>query len=200
MSDHYYSEKPTVESDRKTWEFELKGYNFTFQSDKGVFSKNEVDFGSRILIENFIPPTIDGNFLDVGCGYGPIGLSLAKHFNRHVDMIDVNERAVELAKDNAVKNSINNVTIFQSNLFSNIDEKRQYAAIITNPPIRAGKKVVHAIFETSYHHLVNDGELWIVIQKKQGAPSTIDKLKELYSEVEVVDKKKGYFIIKAKKS
>lgn len=200
MNDHYYSEKPTVESDRKTWEFELKGYNFTFQSDKGVFSKNEVDFGSRILIEGFIPPAIDGDFLDVGCGYGPIGLSLAKHFNRHVDMIDVNERAVELAKDNALKNSINNVTIFQSNLFSNIDEKRQYAAIITNPPIRAGKKVVHEIFETSYHHLVNDGELWVVIQKKQGAPSAIDKLKELYSEVEVVGKKKGYFIIKAKKS
>lgn len=200
MSNHYYSEKPTVESDRKKWSFMLKGHNFTFQSDRGVFSKNEVDFGSRLLIDSFSLSEVDGDILDVGCGYGPIGLSVAKHYDRRVDMIDINERAVELTKDNAALNSIENVNVFQSNLFEKIDEDRKYATILTNPPIRAGKVVVHSIFKESFKHLVNQGELWIVIQKKQGAPSTIDLLEELFSEVEVVVKKKGYYIIKAKKS
>lgn len=199
MSDHYYSEKPTVQSERKTWSFSLKGHLFTFQSDRGVFSKNEVDFGSRLLIEAFDLPGIEGDFLDVGCGYGPIGLSIAKYFNRHVDMIDINERAVELAKENAELNKVENVKILQSNLFENIQDDQVYAAILTNPPIRAGKKVVHQIFEKSYDHLSDGGELWVVIQKKQGAPSTIDKLNEMFSEVDVVEKKKGYYIIKAKK-
>ncbi|MCM3164476.1 class I SAM-dependent methyltransferase [Metabacillus litoralis] len=200
MSNHYYSEKPTVESDRKTWTFQLKDFLFTFQSDRGVFSKNEVDFGSRLLIESFLPPDVSGDFLDVGCGYGPIGLSLAKSFNRQVDMIDINERAIELAKDNAALNKVENVNIFQSNQFENISEYRKYAAVLTNPPIRAGKQVVHSIFEKSFDHLVHEGELWIVIQKKQGAPSAMDKLNEMFNEVEVVEKKKGYYIIKAKKS
>lgn len=199
MSEHYYSQKPTVHSARKTWEFILKGHLFTFQSDRGVFSKNEVDFGSRLLIETFILPDIQGDILDVGCGYGPVGLSMAKHYNRHVDMIDINERAIELAIDNAALNKVENVTIFQSDLFQKIDAERKYMAILTNPPIRAGKKVVHSIFEESYSHLVDGGELWVVIQKKQGAPSAIDKLNERFAEVEVVDKKKGYYIIKAKK-
>ncbi|MGM7724574.1 class I SAM-dependent methyltransferase [uncultured Metabacillus sp.] len=199
MSEHYYSQKPNVESDRKKWEYTLKGHLFTFESDRGVFSKNEVDFGSRLLIETFACPDLEGDVLDVGCGYGPVGLSIAKHYDRHVDMIDVNERAIELAIDNAARNSITNVNIFQSDLFEKIDKDRKYIAILTNPPIRAGKKVVHSIFEESSRHLVDGGELWIVIQKKQGAPSAIDKLNELFSEVEVVEKKKGYYIIKAKK-
>ncbi|MGM0877624.1 MAG: class I SAM-dependent methyltransferase [Bacillota bacterium] len=199
MSDHYYSQKPTVQSDRKTWVYTLKGHLFTFQSDRGVFSKNEVDFGSRLLIESFTLPDIQGDILDVGCGYGPVGLSIAKHYYRHVDMIDINERAIELAKDNAAINSIENVSIFQSDLFNKVEADREYVSILTNPPIRAGKKVVHSIFEESYKHLVKGGELWIVIQKKQGAPSAIDKLNELFAEVEIVEKKKGYYIIKAKK-
>ncbi|UGB31114.1 class I SAM-dependent methyltransferase [Metabacillus sp. B2-18] len=200
MSNHYYSEKPTVESERKTWTFQLKDFLFTFQSDRGVFSKNEVDFGSRLLIETFLPPDVSGDYLDVGCGYGPIGLSLAKSFNKKVDMIDINERAIELAKDNAALNKVENVNIFQSNQFENISEDRKYAAVLTNPPIRAGKQVVHSIFEKSFEHLEHEGELWIVIQKKQGAPSAMDKLNEMFNEVEVVEKKKGYYIIKAKKS
>ncbi|APH06674.1 class I SAM-dependent methyltransferase [Bacillus weihaiensis] len=199
MSNHYYSEKPTVESDRKTWSFTLKGNTFTFHSDRGVFSKNEVDFGSRLLIDAFEIPEVSGDVLDVGCGYGPIGLTIAKHYGRNVDMIDVNERAVELSKDNAKVNGISNVSVFQSDLFEKIDEEKSYAVILTNPPIRAGKAVVHQIFELSEKHLVQSGELWVVIQKKQGAPSAIEKLNELFSEVEVVEKKKGYYIIKAKK-
>ncbi|MBD1382772.1 class I SAM-dependent methyltransferase [Metabacillus arenae] len=199
MNDHYYSEKPRVESERKTWTYQLKGNTFTFHSDKGVFSKNEVDFGSKLLIETFQMPEIEGPILDIGCGYGPIGLSLAKEYPAiKVDMVDINERAVELSKENAKVNRIENVQVFQSYLFEEISKKK-YAAILTNPPIRAGKKVVHEIFEKSYTHLYSGGELWVVIQKKQGAPSAIEKLNELYSEADVIEKKKGYYIICAKK-
>ncbi|MEH7383197.1 class I SAM-dependent methyltransferase [Bacillus sp. JJ1533] len=200
MAEHYYTSKPTVASNQKTWDFVLKGHSFSFTSDSGVFSKNEVDFGSRLLVEEFRAPEATGPFLDVGCGYGPIGLALAKvHNERSVEMIDVNERAIDLAKKNAEINKVNNVEIYQSDLFTNV-ENRGFAAIISNPPIRAGKKVVHHILEESYRYLVPGGELWVVIQKKQGAPSAIQKLETVFEEVEIVERKKGYHIIKAIRS
>ncbi|MCC3358873.1 class I SAM-dependent methyltransferase [Bacillus sp. REN16] len=197
MAEHYYTSKPTVASNQKTWTFVLKGNSLSFTSDSGVFSKNEVDFGSRLLVEEFRAPEVTGPFLDVGCGYGPIGLALAKVYNdRSIEMIDVNERAIELSKKNAEVNKISNVDIHQSDLFSNV-ENRGFAAIISNPPIRAGKKVVHQILEESYRYLVPGGELWVVIQKKQGAPSAIEKLESVFEKVEIVERKKGYHIIKA---
>lgn len=200
MTNHYYSQQPEAESNRKSWTFTLRGNSFHFQSDRGVFSKNEVDFGSRLLIETFTKPDQKGDLLDVGCGYGPIGISLAKEFkDLTVDMIDVNERAVELAKVNAEANGVKNVRIIASNLFENVDPSKKYAAVLTNPPIRAGKKVVHEIFEKSFESLLPGGELWIVIQKKQGAPSAIAKLGEMFKEVVTVKKDKGYFIIRAEK-
>lgn len=197
MSEHYYSRTQKAESDPKYWDYTLKNKLFRFKTDNGVFSKREVDYGSRLLIESFVMPKEDGLVLDVGCGYGPIGLSVAKCYtDRMVHMIDVNERALELAKENAELNRIANVKIYESDRLTSVVEKN-FAAILTNPPIRAGKKVVHDIFEQSLKQLVPSGELWVVIQKKQGAPSAIEKLKEIYSEVEIVKKDKGYFIIKA---
>ncbi|MGN7403012.1 class I SAM-dependent methyltransferase [Cytobacillus praedii] len=199
MSEHYYSKTQNVESDPKFWSFTLNNYSFRFKTDNGVFSKKEVDFGSRLLIETFTEPAIKGNILDVGCGYGPIGLSVAKQMkDRHVHMIDVNERALSLAGENAKLNEIENVCIYESDRLVNVKGNR-FAAILTNPPIRAGKKVVHDIFEQSFDCLLPGGELWVVIQKKQGAPSAIEKMSEMYGEVKTVAKKKGYFIIKAKK-
>ncbi|MEO2077733.1 MAG: class I SAM-dependent methyltransferase [Bacillus sp. (in: firmicutes)] len=197
MSEHYYSRTQKVESDPKYWDFTLKNNLFRFKTDNGVFSKREVDFGSRLLIESFEIPQTEGNVLDVGCGYGPIGLSIAKQYpDRVVHMVDVNERAIQLAKENAILNKIENVEVYESDRLLSVKET-QFAAILTNPPIRAGKKTVHEIFEQSYNHLVSNGELWVVIQKKQGAPSAIEKLKTLFSDVETIDKTKGYFIIKA---
>src|SRR6476646_1977514 len=113
MADHYFFIDHSSISDRKRWEYALRGSHFAFLSDHGVFSKNEVDFGSRLLIEAFQMPDIKGDVLDVGCGYGPIGLSLAKEFQeRSVHMVDVNERALGLAKENAANNKIENVRIF----------------------------------------------------------------------------------------
>lgn len=197
MSEHYYSRTQKVESDPKFWDFTLKNNLFRFKTDNGVFSKREVDFGSRLLIESFEMPQTEGFVLDVGCGYGPIGLSIAKQYHdRVVHMVDVNERAIQLSKENAALNKIENVKVYESDRLINVKEMN-FAAILTNPPIRAGKQTVHDIFEQSYNHLVSNGELWVVIQKKQGAPSAIEKLKTLFSEVETIDKSKGYFIVKA---
>lgn len=199
MTEHYYSRTQNVESDPKYWDYKLRGQTFRFKTDNGVFSKREVDFGSRLLIETFTMPKVEGKILDVGCGYGPIGLSIAKeNQTRTIHMIDVNERAIELAKENAELNRVDNVKIYESDRLLNVEEA-DFAAILTNPPIRAGKKTVHDIFVQSYEHLAPGGELWVVIQKKQGAPSTIEKLTHIFSDVETVDKSKGYFIIRATK-
>ena len=197
--DHYFSKKPETESNPLFWSCKLRNFTFQFKTDHSVFSKKYIDFGSRLLIETFTEPEVPGPVLDAGCGYGPIGLAIARAFpNRKIHMFDINERAVRLAKENALHNEIHNVEVFESDGFSNVTEK-EYAAVVTNPPVRAGKKVVHAIFENSFHHLKRGGELWLVIQKKQGAPSAKKKIGELYGNVEIVKKEKGYYILRAKK-
>lgn len=200
MSEHYYSKNPQTESNPMQWSFTLLGHKFLFETDAGVFSKREVDFGSRVLIDTFCVPEIDGAIVDVGCGYGPIGLSIAKNNpDRHIYMVDINERAVALAKKNAQRNGIQNVEIFQSDGLDAVNRDIKIASVITNPPIRAGKKVIFKFYDEAFEKLMKDGELWIVIQKKQGAPSTLAHLEEKFEKVEVVEKKKGYWIIRAKK-
>ncbi|WP_085993694.1 class I SAM-dependent methyltransferase [Oceanobacillus senegalensis] len=198
MTEHYFSEQPHSKSSPKTWKYHLRSNELTFTSDVGVFSKNEVDYGSRLLIETFREPKVSGDFLDLGCGYGPIGLALAKSFqNRTIIMVDVNSRALDLAKQNAKQNQLMNTEIIKSDGFLSV-EGRLFAAILTNPPIRAGKKVVHKMLEDSKEALLPDGELWVVIQKKQGAPSAKLKLEALFNEVEIMARDKGYYIIRAK--
>ena len=198
MADHYFSKNPHSKSDPRKWTFTLRGEKFFFNTDAGVFSKGEVDFGSRLLIESFVMPHTEGDILDVGCGYGPIGLAIAKSFpERTVQMVDVNGRAIELAGRNAKENAVENVVIYESDGLSNVEGN--FAAILTNPPIRAGKETVFKFYDEAFAKLKPGGELWVVIQKKQGAPSTIDRLSELFGQVETVEKKKGYYILKAEK-
>lgn len=200
MSEHYYSNKPQTESKPRQWKFTLLGNAFTFETDAGVFSKSEVDFGSRVLIEAFEMPAVEGVLLDVGCGYGPIGLSIAKdNPEREVLMMDINTRAVALSQKNAQLNGVQNVRIFESDGLSAVEAETKAAAILTNPPIRAGKETIFKFYDGAYNVLVKNGELWVVIQKKQGAPSTVSHLEGMFSEVDVVEKKKGYWIIRAKK-
>lgn len=199
MSEHYYTKKPTVQHDLHTAEELLRGHKFTFETDAGVFSRKGVDYGSKHLIETMQLPR-QAQILDVGCGYGPIGLTAAYLCPEgHVTMIDINERAVELAIVNARKNGIQNVSILQSNLLEKVQD-RKFDVILTNPPIRAGKETVHRIFTEAYECLVSGGCLWVVIQRKQGAPSAFAKLESIYSEVIEVSKDKGYRILKAIKS
>jgi 16S rRNA (guanine1207-N2)-methyltransferase len=198
LSEHYFSNRPQAEHDEREFTFDLRGRTFRFVTDAGVFSRDRVDFGSVLLIET-MEFSQDARILDVGCGYGPIGLTAASLApSGHVTMIDVNERAVSLAKRNAERNGISNVTILVSDLYEQV-RGQTFHVILTNPPIRAGKDTVHRIFTEGYDLLADGGELWVVIQKKQGAPSALKKLQEVYREVEEVERKKGYSILRAKK-
>lgn len=199
LSDHYYSAKPTAISNPHIIEETIKDKVLRFYTDVGVFSKKQIDFGSRLLIES-VELEKHKDVLDIGCGYGPIGLFAAKMATEgHVTLVDINERAVELCRKNAELNRIRNVDVLQSNLFERL-EGRFFDDILSNPPIRAGKKVVHHIFEGAAQHLKSGGCLWIVIQKKQGASSALQKLCELYEDVIEVTKSKGYRIFKATKA
>lgn len=197
MNQHYYTNDDTLNHNRKQWDFQLKGNQLRFISDNGVFSKSTVDFGSRLLIESFCFGNSAAKVLDVGCGYGPIGLALAKAYPAsHIDMVDVNERALALAKENAELNQLHNTTVFASSVYEKVTTN-DYQYILSNPPIRAGKEIVHRILSGAHDHLIDSGELWIVIQKKQGAPSAKKKMEAVFGNVETVTKDKGYFIYKS---
>ena len=202
MSNHYYTKNPETESKEASWTFPLRGREFRFISDSGVFSKKTVDFGSRLLIETFrLNEEVAGDILDVGCGYGPMGLALAHAYPaRLVEMVDVNERALSLARRNAEANNIRNVKVYESNTYDQVPQERQFAAIVSNPPIRAGKQVVHCILSEAHTHLLLGGTLTVVIQKKQGAPSAEQKMLDVFGNVEIIARDKGYWIIQSVKA
>ena len=169
------------------------GSKFIFYTDNGVFSKDGLDFGSRLLLETIPLEEVGGKVLDMGCGYGVFGIVLNKVNACAVDMVDVNLRAIHLAEINIRENHCINVNAFESFTYSNISSK--YSCIVTNPPIRAGKKVVYDIVMNAKNYLEKEGRLFIVIRKEQGAKSLIVDLQKEYN-VEVLEKKKGFFIIK----
>lgn len=201
MNQHYYTRNPITESQQETIHFTLRGKRLTFLSDNGVFSKKRVDFGSEVLIESVdIPKHLQHTaLLDVGCGYGPIGLAYAAAYPMlMVHMVDINERAVELANKNIHLNKVKNAQAYSSFIYEQVD-KRDFGVILSNPPIRAGKKVVHEIIERAYEYLQSEGMLAIVIQKKQGAPSAQNKMEEVFGNCELVNREKGYWILKSVK-
>lgn len=199
--EQYFTKNPTTKEDLYTFNWRAVDKEFIFTTSNSVFSKSYVDFGSMTMIETFIntEDNFKGNILDLGCGYGPVGIILAKVLNNiNITMVDINERAIKLSKINADKNKvIEKVNIFQSNVFEKVTEG--YDAILTNPPIRAGKDVVYKFYNGAYKHTNNNGFLYVVIQKKQGAKSSIDKLTELFGNCETIYKKSGYFILKCTK-
>lgn len=190
---HYFT-NDNVKSNEKIVDVKIKDTNLKFITDNGVFSKRGLDFGTRTLLEN-IYLSSKKEILDFGCGYGPIGIYLAKTTNNQIDMLDINKRALSLAIKNSKLNKVT-VNIFESNIYSNVSKKYDY--IITNPPIRVGKKILYDILFDAYDYLKENGELWLVVNKNQGAHSLVNDLKEKYT-VEVVAKNKGFYIIKAQK-
>ena len=176
----------------KTEAFVL-GKKFIFFTDNGVFSKDGLDFGSRLLLETIPLEEVGGKVLDMGCGYGVLGIVLNKLTSCTVDMVDVNLRAIHLSEINIRENHSQNISVFESNVYENIHSK--YSCIVTNPPIRAGKKVVYDIVMNAKDYLGEDGALFLVIRKEQGAKSLIIDLRKQYN-VEVLEKKKGFFILK----
>lgn len=190
----YYEDNQDLSHDFQTLTVELLGQSMRFKTDRGVFSKNGIDYGSRVLLENYQPESAK-SLLDVGCGYGTLGLTLAKKFDLDVTMVDVNSRALDLCRQNAIDNAVSNSKIELSNIYESVSEK--YDAIISNPPIRAGKEVVHEILAGAFGHLNDGGHLTIVIQKKQGAPSAQKKMEEVFGNCQLVARDKGYFILRS---
>lgn len=165
--------------------------HFKFITDRNTFSKSGLDFGTRSLLENLDLKSIKGDILDLGCGWGPIGIYIKKLTESNVFMSDVNIKALNLSKKNAQINKVD-VNVIESNSFENINNKFDY--IITNPPIRIGKDKLYEILNSSLNHLKENGKLYFVINKNQGAKSTIKDFSKNYK-VEVIKKNKGFFII-----
>lgn len=195
--EHYFSNNPNIKSELRTIQVRFSDIDLTFCSDNGVFSKNKIDFGSSSLMQSLFKH-YKGNFkkaLDVGCGYGFMGITLAKKYGCEVDMVDVNQRAIHLAEKNIALNKVK-AKAFYSDIYNDVKDK--YDLIITNPPIRTGKQTVLKFLKDALNYLNEDGELWFVIRKDQGAKSTMKELEDVYF-TEVVEKNKGFYIIKAKK-
>lgn len=191
----YYAENPDTAHDIHELRVELLGQKMTFLTDAGVFSKKIVDFGSQLLLK-CLEVNQGETVLDVGCGYGPLGLSLVKVYGVQATMVDINTRALDLARRNAEKNNAK-ATIFQSNIYARVQGRFDH--VISNPPIRAGKQVVHEIIEKSKDFLEIGGDLTIVIQKKQGAPSAKSKMEDVFGNCEILKKDKGYYILRSVK-
>ncbi|XGK33277.1 class I SAM-dependent methyltransferase [Lactobacillus acidophilus] len=198
----YFATDPTAKHDEHIIDYHVDGIDLKFNTDAGVFSKMRVDYGSGVLIKAMKDISFPkANILDVGTGYGPIGLFAAKFWpDQEVDMIDVNERGLNLARENAKVNNIENVNIYASNCYEQIDNDKKFGLILTNPPIRAGKKVVNEILIGANAHLVSGGVLLVVIQKKQGEPSARKNMINTYGDCEILTRDKGYYILKSIKN
>ena len=193
MSHYFTNDK--VKSDKKLIKVKIKNEDYSFVTDNGVFSKSGLDFGTRTLLESLNTENIKGDVLDFGCGYGPIGIFIAKNTKANIDMIDINERSLKLANENKAINGVD-VNIFKSDVYENISKKYDY--IITNPPIRVGKKILYRILFEAENYLKEKDELWLVVNKDQGAKSLVKDLSETY-ETQIINKNKGFYVIKAKK-
>lgn len=200
MTNYYYTHNPDVVHDEKQWNFEIFNHDFKFTTDNGVFSKRTLDYGSRTLLAAFDPTALPaGAILDLGTGYGPIGMALAYQSpERQVDMVDVNELALSLARKNTALNQIDNVNIFTSDCYEQVTAT-DYAAIVTNPPVRAGKAVVDAMLTGALTHLTVGGTLTVVLQKKQGAPSAKKLMTTTFGNCTIIKKDKGYYILQSVK-
>ena len=194
--EHYFTNNQNLKSELRDIDFSLCGINFKFKSDNGVFSKNKIDYASLFLVKTFLEKSNKDitSILDIGCGYGFIGITLSKILNKHVDMFDINKRAVHLCKMNIDINKVDG-KVEESNIYENV--RNNYDLIITNPPIRVGKEILLEFLKGGLARLNKDGELWFVISKDQGAKSVKKELEKI-STCEIIDKSKGFWVISAK--
>lgn len=192
---HYFIADESLKENKEKFHYEFHNHKIKLESNSGMFSPGHVDFATDILLNNL--PSIDGSLLDLGCGYGIIGIALSKINNlTKVTMADTNPRALEYAKLNCVANGVE-AEYIETDCFSNITDK--YDSIIINPPIHAGKKVIFDMYEGSFNHLNEKGYLYIVIQKKHGAESTMKELDKIFGNCSAIYKKKGFYILACQK-
>ena len=193
MADHYYTENPQSAHDERRITLTALGNALTFTTDAGVFSRDGLDRGTEVLLEAL--PPLEGRVLDLGCGWGAVGVALGKRYPAlDIVMTDINSRAVELARRNLAENGVT-AAVLQGDGFDAVEGR--FDAIVTNPPIRAGKAVIYGLFARAREYLEPDGALYVVIRKQQGAPSALKYLKEIYSRAETVDRASGFHVLRA---
>ena len=193
MPDHYYTENPNSAHDERRIALRALGNDLTFVTDAGVFSRDGLDRGTEVLLEAL--PPLEGRVLDLGCGWGAVGVALGKRYpTLDIVMTDINSRAVELARRNLAENGVT-AAVLQGDGFDAVEGR--FDAIVTNPPIRAGKAVIYGLFARARDYLEPDGALYVVIRKQQGAPSALKYLKEIYSQAETVDRASGFHVLRA---
>lgn len=198
MTEHYYTAQPETAHEESAFTAELRGMTFRYITDTAVFSRERVDFGSALLIEAIVVSPTD-TVLDLGCGYGPIGMAAARLAHQgKVYMVDVNERAADLARRNLAENGIINAEVRTGDGLAPV-QGIVFDKVLTNPPIRAGKQTIYRMIDDAYQALKPGGSIWVVIQTKQGAPSMKKKLTEVFGNVEDVDRQAGYHVFKAVK-
>ena len=197
---HYFQDDPNLVSNIKEITFEINGITMKLLTDNGVFSKNNVDEGSYAFLKVLLPLDLGNRILDLGCGYGTIGLTLATAPEEaRITLADVNPRAVALCERNAgLLNLSPRVTILQSDIYEKIEGP--YDSIVVNPPIRAGKKVTYRMYEEAKQYLIDGGSLYIVIRKAQGAESASKYIETIFGNVTLLKREKGYYIYRATKS
>ena len=196
---HYFQNDPNLASNLQKISFDIDGLHMSLWTDNGVFSKSRVDEGSFAFLKVLLPLGLSGKILDLGCGYGTIGLTIAMASpEARVTLADINTRALALCEKNAQELGLSQrVTILLSDIYENIEG--QYDSIVVNPPIRAGKRVTYAMYEGAKQRLIDGGSLFIVIRKAQGAPSASKYIEELFGNITLLKRDKGYYIYQAKK-
>ena len=193
MTEHYYTQNPASAHDERQVTLRALGNELVFTTDAGVFSRDGLDRGTEVLLEAL--PALTGRVLDLGCGWGAVGVALGKkHPALDIVMTDINQRAVDLARRNLVRNGVK-AQVVQGDGFASVTGT--FDAIVTNPPIRAGKAVIYGLFRQARDFLNPGGALYIVIRKQQGAPSALKYRRETVAEAEVIDRGSGFHVIRA---
>ena len=204
---HYFMEGPESPSDPQTITVNFQGKTLHFLTDHDVFSKDTLDRGSRLLLETFIEHVEKSrvqaeiyHLLDLGCGWGAIGIILALTFPKaRCVLVDSHPRAVRLAEENIRRHGLTNARVYASDGIAAISNER-FDAVLLNPPIHAGKDTVFRLYRDAHTALRDEGSFWIVIQKKHGAPSTLKYLQTLFKDVSIARRQAGYQILHAVKN
>jgi 16S rRNA (guanine1207-N2)-methyltransferase len=188
----YFDNDPSLESSPKLIELYKGDFHYSFKTDNGVFAKDGIDEFSLELLKHI--KNIKGSLLDLGCGYGVIGIVLFKE-NPGITLYqsDINEKAVILTKENCKLNKVSS-QVLVSDGYASLD--RLFDTVVLNPPIHAGKETVYRLYEETKRHLSPGGQFFLVIHKKHGAESHLKYLRSVFSAVEVLDKNKGLYIIR----